>query len=291
MVEPTTTTSKSTGTATHAATTTTASAQLPGSISPAGGLPEKPANDTLIQIGFNGKLRYSFVATTPLSSSQIFMYVPEGLGYALGLNNSEVVMYDIQPYDNSASTGYIATVALAYIPSDDVDTLRKMLHNPISKLYEQPNETVKTLMSMIDPSIPLLVGQSGTSGSSSSSDGGSGSSSSNGDGSNSGYDQGDAGTSSSGTTKASAVGIGCGAVAGAAAYGAGMFWVARRYRKKRQLHQRSPSSVDQMSEGRGGGSVFAAGGRLSRNSQNSRGTGRTQMISAPVMAENSLGWN
>lgn len=219
------------------------------------------------------------------------MYVPEGMGYALQLNDSDVVMYDLQPYDNSASTGYIATVALMYIPSDDVDTLRKMLHNPISRLYEQPNETVKTLMAMIDPSIPLLVGDSGSSSGSSSNSGGSGSSSSNGDGSDGGYDQSDAGTSSSGTTKASAVGIGCGAVAGAAAYGAGMFWVARRYRKKRQLHQRSPSSVDQMSEGRGAGSVFGAGGRLSRNSQNSRGTGRTQMISAPVMAENSLGWN
>ncbi|RAH51041.1 putative mucin family signaling protein Msb2, partial [Aspergillus brunneoviolaceus CBS 621.78] len=287
IVGTTTTTTEPTGTATKAATTTTAAAQLPGSISPAGGIPNEPKNSTLIQIGFNGKLRYSFVATTPLSSSQIFTYVPQGLEYALSANGSDVVMYDIQPYDNSASTGYIATVALAYIPSGDVDTLSQMLHNPISKLYEQPNQTVKTLMSMIDPSIPLIVSAGSSSGGGSSGSSGSGSNKGSDDG---GYDQSDAGTSSTGTTKASAVGIGVGAVAGAAAYGAGMFWVARRYRKKRQLHQRSPSAVDQMSEGRGS-AALAAGGRISRGSQNSRGTGRTQMISAPVMAENSLGWN
>jgi hypothetical protein len=249
----------------------------------------------LIQIGFNGKLRYSFVATTPLSSSQVFLYVPQGLIYALEILGKDISMFAIQPYDNSASTGYIATVALAYIPTDKVDTLRMLLRSPLSKLYQQPNESVKTLFAMIDPSIPLVVGESGASSGSglSSGSGNSGSgSSSGGTGSGSGSgNNADAGASRSSTARASSVGIGVGVVCGAAAYGAGMFWVARRYRKKRQLHRRSNSTMEQTSESRGASSLFATGGRLSRNSQNSRGSGRGQMISAPVMAENSLGWN
>jgi hypothetical protein len=244
----------------------------------------------LIQIGFNGQLRYSFVATTPLSSSQIFLYVPQGLIYALEVLGKDISMFQIQPYDNSASTGYIATVALVYIPTDKVDTLRKLLRSPLSRLYQQPNESVKTLFSMIDPSIPLVVGESGSSSGSGLSSGsgysGSGSSGSNGSGDSS--NNADAGAGRSSSARASSVGIGVGVVAGAAAYGAGMFWVARRYRKKRQLHRRSSSTVGETSVG--SGSLFSAGGRLSRGSQNTRGTGRGP-ISAPVMAENSLGWN
>jgi hypothetical protein len=242
----------------------------------------------LIQLGFTRPLRYSFVATHPLSSSQIFLYIPQGLIYALEAAASDIAMFAIQPYDNSATTGYIATVAQAYIPSDKVDTLRKLLHNPISRLYNQPDDSATTLLGMIDPSIPLLVGEyDDTYGSSLSGDNSNGDNTNNSDDSNEdSYDDSVAGANSSGSTKASSVGIGVGVVAGAAAYGAGMFWVARRYRKKRQLHRRTSSTADQMSQG--GGSLFTGGGRLSRGSGGSQ---RTQMISAPVMAENSLGWN
>ncbi|PLN76958.1 hypothetical protein BDW42DRAFT_177757 [Aspergillus taichungensis] len=255
---------------------------LPGSITPPtfGNIPE---NSTLIQLGFTRELSYDFVATHTMSSSQIFRYIPLGLQHALRLAADQVAMFAIQPYGNEARDGYLTTLAMAYVPWDQIDTLRKYLHNPISPLYEQPSESEKRLFSLIDPSIPLLVsgepaaGGSGSGGQSGSSNGGSDGSS---DGDDSQTDSGDAGASSSSSTKASSVGIGCGVVAGAAAYGAGMFWLARRYRKKRQLHQRSSSTVDQQSEGRD------AAGRLSPNSQSSRG-----MISAPVMAENSLGWN
>lgn len=194
-------------------------------------------------------------------------------------------MFAIRPYDNSQATGYVATVALAYIPMDQKEELRTMLHNPHSRLYEQPNDSVRALMSMIDPSIPLDVGGAmGATGGTSRKAGGSGGDGS-GDGGNDSNDSSDAGASSSSTTKASSVGIGVGVVAGAAAYGAGMFWVARRYRRKRQGHQRSSSTADQMSQAPG--SLFGGASRYSDNS----GSNRTQMISAPVMAENSLGWN
>ena len=287
LVEPPSTTT--TDSATHSTNTASSQpTQLPGSISPANGVTSIPPNSTLIQIGFNGKLRYSFVATTTLSSSQIFLYIPQGVAYALGVPGDEVSMFAIQPYDNSVVTGYVATVAMAYVPTDMVDDLQAQIHNPNSALFKQADPAAETLMSMIDPSIPLLVGQSsssmGGSGSSSGSGGGANSDDGSDNGGNGNDDNADAGASGSSQTRASSVGIGVGVVGGAAAYGAGMFWVARRYRKRRQLHQRSNSTAEQQSEGRAGGSA----GRLSPNSLRSN---RTQMISAPVMAENSLGWN
>lgn len=244
-------------------------------------------------MGFNGSLTYNFIVGTTASASQIFEYVPQGLEYALESPPSDVAVFSIRPYDNSQYTGYVAAVVWVYIPADQKETLRTMLHNPHSRLYDQPSPAVKALMAMIDPSIPLDVGgpysssSSGggvSGGSDSGTDGGAGGNGGNGD---TNSDNSDGGASSSSTTRASSVGIGVGVVAGAAAYGAGMFWVARRYRKKRQMHRRSSSNVDQMSEAPGG-SLF--GGRGSRNSDHS-GSNRTQMISAPVMAENSLGWN
>jgi hypothetical protein len=237
----------------------------------------------LLQLGFDGHLPWTFVATTPLSSSQIFEYIPKALKNALPQTAS--TMWALEPYYSWQTTGYNATLAIFYFPRDKVQALKDLKLNPNSALYQSSDESVKTLMSMIDPSIPLeFAGNYPTSSGSSSSNSGSGSSS------NGGSTDGNSNTDGSGNSskaKASSVGIGVGVVAGAAAYGAGMFWVARRYRKRKQLHKRSSSTAEQMSQA-SGGSIFAAGGRMS----GSQRTGRSgQMISAPVMAENSLGWN
>jgi hypothetical protein len=264
---------------------------LPGSITPSNEVTEAPSDSTLLQLGFNGQLPWSFVATTPLSSSQIFNYTPQAIENALPTLAAKdyPVMFSLEPYYNWQATGYNATLAIFYFPRDKVEALRALKVNPNSALYNQASESIQSLMTMVDPTIPLEF-----SGNYPSSGGGSSSGntdSGNNDGSDGGSNNNSDGSASSSKTKASSVGIGVGVVAGAAAYGAGMFWVARRYRKRKQLHQRSSSTVEQMSQGgSAAGSVFAAGGRTSP-SQNSRGTARSQMISAPVMAENSLGWN
>ena len=127
------------------------------------------------------------------------------------------------------------------------------------------------------------------------------------------------------------VGIGVGACAGAALYAAAMVYVARRYKKKRARHARTPSvpaSQPEMSQrgsnltgggmggyfmsganghnsgtaGRASAAVTASSGGRSNNSGGTRGSRnsdhssngrsvREQGISAPVMSENSLGWN
>ncbi|MCJ1303337.1 hypothetical protein MMC08_006145, partial [Hypocenomyce scalaris] len=147
-------------------------------------------------------------------------------------------MQTLQPYDTSESLNYITTLAMAYIPSDMVDNLSLDLHTPPSKLYNNPDGSTNTLMSMINPSVPIMAGSA--IGDTSSSGTGSAAASSSAaivqDGSPLG-----AGAGNSSPVKGTSVGIGVGVVAGAAAYGAAMFFVARRYRKRRQGHQRSPS--------------------------------------------------
>jgi hypothetical protein len=225
-----------------------------------------------------------------LSSSQIFNYTPQAIENALPTLSAKdaPVMFAIEPYYNWQATGYNATLAIFYFPREKVDALRVLKSNPNSALYNQASESIQSLMTMVDPTIPLEF-----SGNYPTSNGGSTGDNSNGgdDGGNDGGNNSNSdGSASSSKTKASSVGIGVGVVAGAAAYGAGMFWVARRYRKRKQLHQRSSSTVEQMSQGgSAAGSMMAAGGRAP--SHGSRGTARSQMISAPVMAENSLGWN
>jgi hypothetical protein len=197
-------------------------------------------------------------------------------------------MFAIEPYYNWQSTGYNATIAIFYFPRDKVDALKALKVNPNSALYNQASESIQSLMAMVDPTIPLEFSGNYPSGDSDST--GADNHGGSDDGPDSGNNDNTDGSAGSSKAKASSVGIGVGVVAGAAAYGAGMFWVARRYRKRKQLHQRSSSTVEQMSQGgSAAGSMFAAGGRAP--SHGSRGTARSQMISAPVMAENSLGWN
>lgn len=251
------------------------------------------------------------------SASQIFTYLPQGLAHALTLGNSEVYIKGLMPYDTTASMGYITTLAQAYVPKTMVDQLGLEILNPNSAVYQQPDTTVQQLMSMINPTIPLIPGASmydGSNTQSATSQATGGAGGSDGDGAPIG---GDSGASQS--VKGSSVGIGVGAVCGAAVYAAAMVYVARRYRKKRQGHQRASSvpTTGEMSQrspgqlsGGGMGSYFmsgangrrssptaglmgsgrATGSRNSSGSSNGRSV-REQGISAPMMAENSLGWN
>jgi hypothetical protein len=245
-----------------------------------------------------------------MSVNQIFTFIPRGVSWGLDIDVDQVVMQSIQKYDTLDSLGYTTTLALAFIPENLVDMLRVELHTPNSRLFNNPEAPVREMMSMIDPSIPLLGGSvpsgsqpSGSPVGTDAAKGGSDGDESGGGGSG----PGPGGSGSSAPVRPAAVAVGVSTVVGATIYGAAMFFVARRYRARRKLHYRSRSVGSSlngnrtretlfpglfMSGGRGDGyrstTPYATGGR---NSQNSGGSARTQMISAPVMAENSLGWN
>lgn len=269
-------------------------------------MPAAPANATLIQLGFNFGLNFPFVVNEQDSAGQIFLYLPRGLAYGLGISEHQVVMNALMPFDTSQSLNYITTLAQAYVPSDLVNQLQLDLHTSSAPIYNNPESPVRTLMNMINPTIPILPGASvdgvpvssawnpaATTGTSS------------GDGAPLGGDSG-----SSNKVSGTSFGIGAGAVAGAAVYAAAMVYVARRYRQKRQSHRRASSvpTAPQMGQTGGGmggffmsgangrgsnrGSTAGSGGRGSRTSAGSSNgrSVREQGISAPIMSENSLGW-
>jgi hypothetical protein len=238
--------------------------------------------------------------------SQIFTYLPMGVSNGLDIPKREMVMQYLQPYNTLRANGYITTLAMAYIPSEQLDQLSVDILNPVSDLYTKGDASVKTLMSMVDPTVPLLAGtQLDGNGTPINSAGGSAASPGDSQNGAPGADEGQSG----GPVRPTSVGIAVGAVCGAAVYGVAMFLVARRYKKRRAAHQRSSSvmsggqrrpdqTTNLMSGARNSyGSRFpqAGTGRGSRNSDRSDESGsgpsgRTY-ISPPVMAENSLGWN
>ncbi|KAI9710322.1 MAG: hypothetical protein M1820_002817 [Bogoriella megaspora] len=297
---------------------------IPRIIQPPGGMPPQPSNSTLVQLGFGYSLNYPFVASTYGSAEQIFQYLPVGISYGLNIQPGDISMHALQPYDTTQDLHYITTLALLYVPSDQVNALSLNLHTPVASIYNHPDPAVKTLMSLISPSFPIAAGEglgAGGAGNNGNQDNPSGASTSPSDGGSPiGGD-----TGSSQPVKKSSVGIGVGVCAGAVAYGAAMFIVARRYKRRkseRNLHNRASSlgggqtygAMGQtgagafMSGARGSGSGnnerwspygrnsaggWGSGGRDSRgsgHSSNGRSV-REAGISAPVMAENSLGWN
>lgn len=265
-------------------------------------MPEKPDNSTLIQIGFLYGLNYEFVVNSSTAVAQIFTYLPVGVTNGLDIPKPEMVMQYLQPYNTIKTAGYITTLAMAYVPTEQLDQLSIDLPNPRSALYTEGDASVKTLMSMVDPSIPLLAGSQLAGGTPINSADGTSTNSNEGEDGGVGSEDGSTG----GPVRPSSVGIAVGAVCGAAVYGAAMFLVARRYKKRKAAHQRSSSvqsggqrrpaeTSNLMSGGRNSYGSRYPTGRGSRNSDRSdeSGSGRSgrTYISPPVMAENSLGWN
>jgi hypothetical protein len=273
---------------------------LPKVIAPPGGnILGPPDNYTLCQIGFKWGLNYNFVCEHTDAPPQIFKFLQEAVAVAINQPHSNVQMNSIKPYCTLKTLGYVTTLALFSIPDTYVEALQNALHAPAGILYNNKDESVYNLTTLINPTVPLKAGtlpencNMSPLGSTSSPTptGGYGNDSPMGKG-------------NSQKVNTNSVSIGLGVVAAGLAYGAAMFLVARRYRNKRLSHQRA-SSVPSTSHRGSASSMGAAwmtgargagrstpGGRDSRGSGSSNGRSvRTAQISAPVMAENSLGWN
>ncbi len=269
-----------------------------------GGPGSQPPNTRLINIAFRYPLNYLFVYNHTVSQQQIFYYIPLGICHGLEIDVSQIKMQSLRAWDTYEDVGYVTTLALAWIPEGLVDNLGLLVSTPVSRFYSNPDNSTAFLLSMINNAIPI-TGSNST------------------DGSSTAFGNIPADTTSAKTggapiggdignsehVRASSVGIGVGVACGAAAYGAAMFFVARRYKKRRQSHMRSPSmfSSPVMSHAgpdAGAGAALMSGAMGERSASpyydndgraGSRGSGRSgssrHQISAPVMAENSLGWN
>ena len=277
---------------------------VPQILYPSGGPVSQPPDTRLINIAFRYPLNYLFVYNHTDSQKQIFYYIPLGISYGLEIDTSQIKMQSLRAWDTYEDVGYVTTLALAWIPEGLVDNLALLVSTPVSRFYHNPDNSTAFLLSMINNAIPI-TGSNGT------------------DGGTTAFGNIPPDTTSAKTAgapiggdignsehvRASSVGIGVGVACGAAAYGAAMFFVARRYKKRRLSHTRSPSmfSSPVMSHAgpdAGAGAALMSGAMGERSASpyydndgraGSRGSGRSgssrHQISAPVMAENSLGWN
>lgn len=217
-----------------------------------------------------------------------------------------------------------SAIALVYVPDDfNVDELQAELNNYKSAIYQTNDAELRDIIDHLarpltkeDPLLSLRNTQCppGTGISPDAAPGqpqgmpkpsDSGSSSPPGLGDNA---PGDAPSSKGSLKTAGAV---VGAVGASVLYGTAMFIIARRYKRKKQSHRRSNSITNNQNSSEmrytGMGSPAFAGGALlshehisyGADGRDSRGSGRSGMgsssrtanISAPVAAENSLGWN
>ncbi|KAL9046203.1 MAG: hypothetical protein Q9214_000901 [Letrouitia sp. 1 TL-2023] len=286
---------------------------VPPLVQPPGGIPSQPDNTTRIQVGFLKPLNYGFVVNNPVTQQQIFGFLPPGIAYGLGITEDDVTIELLKADETSTDLPYIRTLALAFIPKDQVNNLYLDLHTPTQRIYHNPNASISMLMNFIDPSVAIqadnpMAGPGGP--------GFAGSPSATPSNAADGGAPIGGGINNDAPVRPSSVAVSVGVICGAAAYGAAMFFIARRYRMRRQSHGRSPSMFSSpvysgsphdfmgganaalMSGARGDGGgrstspMDAYGyGRDSRGSGRSGGSSGRQQISAPVMAENSLGWN
>ena len=260
-------------------------------------------------------MNYEFVASNGVASAQIFRYLPDALANTGNFNPDLIQMVNLGPNVGTQPTlGYIATTGKLTYPSNAIDALKLQLMTPNSPLYNHGEEIVRNLTHQINPAVNLLTftvegsGGSGSGGSSSGGSSGGGGAADPLGGSGNGSGEGGQKPGQQGTT----AGIALGVVTVAGAYGAAMFIVARRYKRKKQAHRRA-SSITNTSEMRSaagsphlmGGALLSrdfssyggvAGGRDSHGTQGSGRSGannsaRTAYISGPMSAENSLGWN
>lgn len=221
-------------------------------------------------------------------------------------------MYNIRPYDTIARLGYITSQAMVWYPTEGISKLADDIGYPTTPLYNHKDPLVRNLTSQINPAIGIMPGSvlGGVAGS----DGSSGADpTDSGPTNNDPFDTQGPGEQTTSAQQGMTAGIAVGAASVAGAYGAAMFIIARRYKRKKQRHQRS-SSITSPSEMRQTGSPALMGGALlsrdftsnpagyggvTGNTRDSQGSGRSGMnssartanISAPVAAENSLGWN
>ncbi|CEI68550.1 hypothetical protein FVEN_g5303 [Fusarium venenatum] len=302
--------------ATETSTSTGLPANIPRVILPNDPNKPIPEGSRAIQIGFLFPFNYKFLARNTVAAAQLFKYLPKGLADAGGFSKDRILIEKIIPMDTQSQWGYITALAKIHYPENMLDSLQADLMTPNSLLYNNDLEIVRNLTSVINNKIDIF----GNTENGASSD--SGDSEDSGSGGNDGFGNSGEGDKTA-KQKATTAGIAVGAVGLSVMYGAAMFLVARRYKRKKQLGHRRASSIgssqrsSEMQYNGNGSPALMGGALMSRDFSNygaqgpqgeaparpggrdSHGSGRSGMgnsartafISAPVAAENSLGWN
>ncbi|CAI4373839.1 ADE_G0012460.mRNA.1.CDS.1 [Saccharomyces cerevisiae] len=119
---------------------------LPNAIEPAVAVSE-PINHTLITIGFTAALNYVFLVQNPLSSAQIFNFLPLVLKYPFSNTSSEL--------DNSI--GELSTFILSYRSGSSTTTLSPKSISSLSVVKKKKNQQKKNATKSIEDLHPPQV--------------------------------------------------------------------------------------------------------------------------------------
>lgn len=137
-------------------------------------------NSTLITIGLKRGLNYEFLVSNPLSSAQIFNFLPEVLSYPFmnfpnnfdvpsngnltselgsilgghNFNESNTDILEIVPLV-VPNRDYFISVVEVYFPKELLYYLEALMSDRNSSLYAIPNDSLSALARLIDTSIPL----------------------------------------------------------------------------------------------------------------------------------------
>jgi len=104
-------------------------------------------------------LNYQFVANHPETVGQIWLYMPQVMQNALGIQPDQVKAYKLKPYAPAGSNGdpsSLMTLYLAYIPSEQVDPLTGLLQSSGSQYFTASEGIPGQLAKATVPGFPIL---------------------------------------------------------------------------------------------------------------------------------------
>jgi hypothetical protein len=107
-------------------------------------------------------LNYAFVAQNLTRIAQIFKLMSSPIAAALNIDRAEIFLQCLEPRDTIAEVGFITTLAMMYIPTYTVSTLRLLLLDPSSSFFQDPDPASRELTKTIDFSISEVPVQNRT---------------------------------------------------------------------------------------------------------------------------------
>jgi len=117
---------------------------------------------TFIGILFDQDLNWPFVVNSPVSSTQIFAYVPIIIAMALGISGTQILTWALQvyiptTYQTPADAAQLGTMWLGYVPSTLVNTLAQEILAKQSKFYIGASDPVaQALASHVDSGFSIV---------------------------------------------------------------------------------------------------------------------------------------
>lgn len=109
-----------------------------------------------------GSLNWDFVATSDVSASQIFAYMPIIIQNSLSINAADMITFALQvyvtdDYTDSGDVQKLGTMFLAYVPQDQVSTLASLIKDTTSSFYKGTGDpTLESLANKVESGFSVL---------------------------------------------------------------------------------------------------------------------------------------